>query len=64
MSRIILITGKFPITDAQGFPTGKTQILVDYAFEEDTLKPIIVPPDHPLNLGAKLDPKIGEWVLN
>lgn len=64
MSRIILITGKFPITDAQGFPTGRTELLVNYAFEEDTHKPIIVPPEHPLNLGAKLDRTINEWVLD
>lgn len=64
MSRIILITGKFPITDAQGFPTGRTEILVDHAFEEDTYKAIVVPPEHPKNLGGKFDTQIGEWVLD
>lgn len=64
MPRIILITNKFPTTDERGFPTGRTETLVDYAIDEETGKHVVVPCDHPLNLGAKLDLGLGEWVLN
>ena len=63
MNRIICIAKEFPVYDLNGYPTGKKKFLTDYAFNEDTGKAVVVQTVHPLELGAKFDNEIGEWVL-
>ena len=63
MSRIILITGNFPIYE-KGYKTEKTEFVVSHGVDEDTERHIIISQDHPKNLGAKFDAQIGEWVLD
>ena len=40
MASTILITKMFPILDKDGFATGKKELLIDYALNEKTLKPV------------------------
>ena len=63
MSRIILITGNFPIYE-NGYKTDKTEFITSHGVDEDTGKNIIVSQEHPRNLGGKFDTQIGEWVLD
>lgn len=64
MSRIICIAKSFPkVYHGTDIPTGETELLTDYAFDEDTGKVVIVPPEHPRTLGAVFDHEIGEWVI-
>lgn len=60
---LILICNKFPILDINGIPTGREELLVDYAIDDYLLKPVVVPCDHPNALGATFSPEIGEWVI-
>lgn len=55
---VVLICNKFKNED-----TGKEEFLVDYAFDADTMKPVIVPCDHPSLLGGRYSSIIGEWVI-
>ena len=50
---IILITCK----DERG------NLIVSHGVDEDTLKDIILPQEHPLDLGAKFNRDLMEWVL-
>jgi len=63
MARIILITGTFRAKDSDGYQTGRKEFVVDHAFNEDTDEPVIVPCEHPRNLGGIFDPQLGEWVI-
>jgi len=63
MNRIILIVGNFPIYDANGQSTGKTEYLVSHGIDEHTLKNVILPNEHPAKLGATYDHTLQEWVL-
>lgn len=63
MAPTILIAKMFPILDKNGFSTGKTKFLVDYAFDEETLKPVVVPCVQPSELGGIFDVELGEWYL-
>ena len=64
MSRIILITGNFPVYDKYGYSTGETQFITSHGVDENTGKHIIVSQDHPKNLGGKFDAQMGEWVID
>lgn len=61
MSRIICITGTFPVYN-RGVKVGE-EFVVSHGVEEDTLRNVILPSEHPSRLGAKFDPIINEWVL-
>jgi len=64
MARTILITKHFPVLDKYGYnSSGEKELLVDYAFNEDTDEPVIVPCQHPETMGGKYDIGIGEWYL-
>ena len=63
MATTILITKMFPILDKDGFATGKKELLIDYALNEKTLKPVVVPCVHPSELGGRFDVELGEWYL-
>ena len=54
----------FAVLDKNGFSTGKTELLVDYALDEKTLKPVVVPCVHPSELGGIFDVELGEWRLH
>ena len=64
MATTILITKMFAVLDKNGFSTGKTELLVDYALDEETLKPVVVPCVHPSELGGIFDVELGEWHLH
>ena len=59
MASTILITKMFPILDKDGFATGKKELLIDYALNEKTLKPVVVPCVHPSELGGRFDVELG-----
>ena len=63
MASTILITKMFPILDNDGFTTGKEELLVDYALDEETLQQIVVPCVHPSELGGIFDVEFGVWYL-
>ena len=60
---IICITNYFDKLDAQGCHTGKKELLVDFAFDQDTLKQVVVPCVRPEQIGAKFNTDISEWVI-
>ena len=64
MATTILITKMFAVLDKNGFSTGKTELLVDYALDEETLQQIVVPCVHPSELGGIFDVELGEWRLH
>ena len=64
MATTILITKMFAVLDKNGFSTGKTELLVDYALDEETLQQIVVPCVHPSELGGIFDVELGEWYLH
>ena len=51
-------------TRQKRFSTGKTELLVDYALDEETLQQIVVPCVHPSELGGIFDVELGEWRLH
>jgi len=57
MSRTILIVNRFSAA------RGETELLVDYAIDEDSGKTITVPNVNPKFLGATFDEEIGEWII-
>ena len=63
MGDIICICKNFPILDRYGYPTGETEFLVGAAFDAETGKAVIVPNEHPSQLGAVFDPSYGEWII-
>ena len=65
MSRVIVITGRFPKYDRAGFKTGEYEDGVSHGIEEGSLRNITLPSvRYPSELGAKFDKQIGEWVLD
>lgn len=60
---VICICKNFPILDRYGYPTDKTELVIDSAFDADTGKAVIVPIEHPSRLGAVFDSEWGEWVI-
>lgn len=60
---IICICNWFPVPDRYGLPTGRKELLVDYAVDEDTGQSIVLPNEHPSKLGARFHAVLGEWVL-
>jgi len=60
---IICITNMFPVVDRRGNDTGRKELLVDYAVDDDTGRVVIVPNLPPAQLGCKWSPEYGEWVL-
>jgi len=59
MSRIILITGIFPVYDRAKV---REEFVVSHGVDEFG-RNVILPTVHPACLGAKFDKEIGEWVL-
>lgn len=59
---IILVTGWFPIYK-NGVDTGRKEFVVSHGIDVDTDKIVIVSSVPPLELGAKYNMEIGEWVL-
>jgi hypothetical protein len=37
--------------------------LVDYGYDTETYQTVILPPVHPVELGAHIDSNLGEWVI-
>lgn len=62
MGRIICITGVFPKYDRRHVVIGQ-EFVVSHGIDEDTLRHVILPCEHPAALGAKFDSQIGEWIL-
>ena len=63
MSRIILITGHFPII-VNGEDTGKTEFVVSHGINEDTGASIILPNDPPHTFeGSYYSTEMNEWIL-
>lgn len=62
MSRIICICGNFDIYK-NGYKTGQTEFVVSHGIDEETDKTVILPPEHPLTLGAVYDYNLCEWVI-
>ncbi len=64
MSRIILITGTFPIYN-RGIKVGE-EYCVSHGVDEDTLKTVIIDQSRrPDNIpGAYFDKEINEWVVD
>lgn len=60
---LIVIANLFKTRDKYGIPTGQTELLADYAIEEETGKTVVVPPVHPAELGAMFDRDRQEWVI-
>ncbi len=63
MSRIICITGHFPIL-RNGIPTGKTEFVVSHGVDEDSGRNVCLPCEPPHLLGARFERDHGEWVLD
>lgn len=63
MSRIIVICGSFPVYDRAGLDTGRKVFCASHGIEEDTMREVALPNDHPVALGAKFDHSIMEWVI-
>lgn len=62
MGRIVVITGYFDVMES-GRPTGKKELLVSHGVDEDTCRTVVLPSEHPRELGAAFDSKLCEWVL-
>lgn len=60
---LLLICNWFPVLDSHGIPTGREELLVDYAVNPETGMNVCVPNQHPSTLGGKWDNDIGEWVI-
>lgn len=60
---LILITNKFSIDGPSGIPTGRTELLVDYAIDSITGEAVVVPCDSPQALGATYHRELCEWVI-
>lgn len=61
--RIIVITGNFDEYDSHGIRTGRQQFTASHGIDEETGEHVVLPWEHPRNLGATYDPEIREWVL-
>jgi hypothetical protein len=64
MSRVICVTGTFPVYDRHNRPTGEKVFAVSHGIDEATGRNVILPSEHPARLGARLDPQLNEWVLD
>jgi hypothetical protein len=62
MSRVICITGTFDVLK-RGVPTGAKEFVVSHGINEETGRTVILPTEHPAQLGAKFDRQLHEWVL-
>ena len=62
MSRIIVITGNFPVY-RDGAPTGRTEFVASHGVDEATGREVVLQCVHPHQLGAVFDAGIQEWVL-
>ena len=61
---IICITGWFDIYDRQGYKTGKKEFVVSHGVDTDNNdKIVVIPNEHPRDLGAIFSEDIGEWVI-
>ena len=58
---IICITGWFTKYDRFGLPNGK-EFLVSHGVNE-YLENIVLPQEHPKDLGAIYDTYLGEWII-
>jgi hypothetical protein len=43
--------------------TGKYETIVSHGIDEDTLKNVVLPQERPVDIGAKFDKDLNEWVL-
>jgi hypothetical protein len=62
--RIICITGEFSVYDRNGIDTERKEFVVSHGINEKTGEMVILPCEPPLNLGAKFDNEIYEWVID
>lgn len=61
---IIVITGWFGEYDRHGMKTGKKIFGVSHGVDEETGRTVILPcVNAPMDLGAKFNNDIGEWVI-
>lgn len=60
---ILLVTGWFDKLDRMGYKTGEKEFLVSHGVDLDTDKIVITPNEPPLQLGAKFDEELREWVI-
>ena len=42
---------------------GHKNLVADYGVNDETGRNVVLPPEHPRDLGAKYDPNMGEWVI-
>lgn len=59
---ILLITGWF-YNRTEGSSKGQKEFLVSHGIDLETDQVVILPNEHPKNLGAILDVNSGEWVI-
>lgn len=59
---IICVTGLFDVY-RNGIPTGKKEFVVSHGYDTDTDRDVILQCVPPLELGAKFDTDLQEWVL-
>lgn len=60
---IICVTAWFDKYDKFGYRTGEKEFLVSHGVDSETDENIILPFQHPEEIGAKYNYDIGEWVL-
>ena len=61
---IICITRWFDIYDRQGYKTGKKEFVVSHGVDTDNNgKIVVLPTEHPRDLGAIFSEEIREWVI-
>lgn len=63
MSRIICITGEYPVYDKSGNATDRKELLVSHGINEDTDEHITLPWLPPQWIGAVWDVELQEWIL-
>lgn len=58
MSRVIVI-----VVSEISERTGRKELVVSHGVDEDTGRLVVLPQEDPRVLGAKFDPRLGEYVL-
>lgn len=43
--------------------TGQNRLIVSYGVEEETGKKVILPPEHPSDIGAQFNTDLQSWVI-
>ena len=60
---LVLICNYFDDIDRNGYPTGKKELVIDYAIDDKTMKIVPMPNVPPEYVGAKYNSLIDEWCI-